>query len=65
MKSTSWKDIAELTGIAAIVASLVFVGMQLQQDRGISHRESYSEFVDTRIELARLLTENRESYNFV
>ena len=60
MKSTNWKDIAELTGIAAIVASLIFVGMQLQQDRDISHREAHSEFVDTRIELARLLAENRE-----
>jgi hypothetical protein len=33
MKSTNWKDIAELVGIAAIVASLVFVGMQMRQDR--------------------------------
>lgn len=33
MKSTNWKDVAELTGIVAIVASLVFVGMQMQQDR--------------------------------
>lgn len=33
MKQTDWKDIAELIGIAAIVASLVFVGLQMQQDR--------------------------------
>ena len=33
MKNTNWKDIAEFVGIAAIVASLVFVGMQMQQDR--------------------------------
>ena len=33
MKKTDWKDIAELVGIAAIVASLVFVGLQMQQDR--------------------------------
>ena len=33
MNKTNWKDIAELIGIAAIVASLVFVGMQMQQDR--------------------------------
>ena len=31
--STNWKDIAELIGIAAIVASLVFVGLQMRQDR--------------------------------
>ena len=28
MKSTSWKDSAELVGIAAIVLSLIFVGME-------------------------------------
>ena len=33
MKSTNWKEVAELIGIVAIVASLVFVGMQMQQDR--------------------------------
>lgn len=33
MNKTYWKDIAELVGIAAIVASLVFVGMQMKQDR--------------------------------
>ena len=32
MKSTNWKDVAELIGIAAIVASLVFVGLQMRQD---------------------------------
>ena len=33
MNKTNWKDVAELIGIAAIVASLVFVGLQMQQDR--------------------------------
>jgi len=33
MKKSTVKDIVELIGIAAIVASLVFVGLQLQQDR--------------------------------
>lgn len=33
MKTANWHDIAELIGIAAIVASLVFVGMQMKQDR--------------------------------
>ena len=27
-----WKDVIELTGIVAIVASLVFVGPQIRQD---------------------------------
>jgi len=33
MKNINWKVSAELIGIVAIVASLVFVGMQMQQDR--------------------------------
>ncbi len=31
MSATSWKDVAELIGIGAIVASLVFVGLELRQ----------------------------------
>ena len=31
MKSGDWKSIAEFIGIAAIVASLVFVGLQMRQ----------------------------------
>ena len=40
MAKKSWKDTAELLGIAAIVASLVFVGFQLRQDREIALAES-------------------------
>lgn len=36
MKKTGWKDTAELVGIAAIFASLIFVGFQLRQDRQIA-----------------------------
>jgi hypothetical protein len=36
LKTTNWKDIAELIGIAAIVASLLFVGMQMRQDQEIA-----------------------------
>ncbi len=39
MKYTSWKDIAELIGIAAIVASLIFVGLQMRQDQEIAIAE--------------------------
>ena len=39
MKNTNWKDIAELVGIAAIVASLVFVGLQMRQDHVIARSE--------------------------
>ncbi len=39
MKFREWNEIAELVGIAAIVASLVFVGLQMRQDHAIARSE--------------------------
>ncbi len=41
MQNTHWKDVAELVGISAIVASLVFVGLQMKQAQGIALAEQY------------------------
>jgi hypothetical protein len=41
LKNTNWKDIAELLGIAAIVASLVFVGLQMKQTHEIAIAAQY------------------------
>ena len=41
MKSPNWKDVAELFGIAAIVASLIFVGLQTKQSHEIAFAENY------------------------
>ena len=40
MKSANWKDVAELIGISAIVASLVFVGLQMKQAQEIALSEA-------------------------
>ena len=40
MSKTGWKDIAELIGIAAIVASLVFVGLELRQTQQVTRLDS-------------------------
>jgi len=40
MKSANWKEIAELLGIAAIVASLVFVGLQMKQEQELAYAEA-------------------------
>jgi hypothetical protein len=60
MKSSSWRETAELIGIGAIVASLVFVGFQLRQESDIAAREGSSAFVATSVELARLFSDNEE-----
>jgi len=39
MRSVSWKGIAEFVGIIAIVASLLFVGLELQQDRQLTRAQ--------------------------
>jgi len=60
MRMTNWKVTAELIGIAAIVASLIFVGLQLRQDQEIAVSQIYADWDDTRIEWARLINENDE-----
>ena len=45
MVNTRWKEMFELLGLAAIVASLIFVGYQLRQDRTIARSELTSETI--------------------
>ena len=51
MKSKDWKDTAELVGIAAIVASLMFVGLQLRQEQDIAIAALGQSEVTSRTEL--------------
>ena len=57
---SNWKDYAELVGIAAIVASLIFVGVQLQQDRSIAQAAVFSESENSVNNLAELIANNSE-----
>jgi hypothetical protein len=50
VKSTNWKDIAELVGIAAIIASLLFVGLQMKQTQEIALNDYRLNRVDSGIE---------------
>ena len=47
LKPTNWKDTAELIGIAAIVASLIFVGLQLKQSHDIAISNQYQARLDS------------------
>lgn len=51
MTKLSWKDYAELIGIAAIVASLIFVGLQMQQSQEIAQSAVYQDRTATSVEL--------------
>ena len=50
MPSRNWKDIAELIGIGAIVASLIFVGLQMQQSQDIAIGAQYQERASAAVE---------------
>ncbi len=60
MKTTNWKDIAELIGIGAIVGSLIFVGFQMRQDKLIAEAQIYAERDDTTVNLAQLIGQNSD-----
>ena len=47
MQKAHWKDIAEVVGIAAIVASLIFVGLEMRQTRSIAVAEAYQTRTDS------------------
>ena len=58
MKSLSRKDIAEFVGIVAIVASLVFVGLELSQAQRVAIAEGWASNFATRIEIANSIKED-------
>ena len=50
MKQTKWKDISELLGMAAIIGSLVFVGMELRQSQQIAIAGQYQQRAESFVE---------------
>lgn len=60
MSNRDWKGTAELVGIAAIVASLIFVGLQLRQTEVIARATLYQMRSDAGRELIGITLENRE-----
>ena len=58
MVTARWRGIAELVGIAAIVASLIFVGLQLQQDEEIAIVETRSSITASKMNLAEIVKGN-------
>ena len=60
MSNKDWKGTAELVGIAAIVASLIFVGLQLRQTEVIARATLYQMRSDAGRELVAITLENKE-----
>ncbi len=51
MQSANWKTAAELIGIAAIVGSLIFVGLQIAQTQKIAFAETDLSLLSSKIEI--------------
>ena len=60
LKFADRKNIVELVGIAAIVGSLIFVGLQLQQADKIARNEASYAVADRHIEIRNTIIENAE-----
>jgi len=54
----NWKDIVEVVGISAIVASLIFVGLQMKQSQEIALSQAFQLRSDTSIEVLLSTTDN-------
>ena len=58
MKPTNWKAAAELIGIAAIVASLIFVGLELRQSQQIAFAGRQHEQTEREFAVQDLISKN-------
>ncbi len=55
-----WKGTAELVGLAAIVASLIFVGLQMRQDQEIAEAQAYIDASAALTDLNQYIENNKE-----
>lgn len=60
MKSMNWRTVAELIGVMAIVISLVFVGLQLRQDRDLAQVSSFGSMTESANALSDLVHNDSE-----
>ena len=55
-----WKSVFEAIGFVGLIASLIFVGLQIQQEHQIARAQNSADFDDTMIEYARVINANRQ-----
>ena len=60
MSRGQWKDLLEAIGFLVLIASLLFVGLQVRQDHKIARAQDAADFDDTMIEYARFINANRD-----
>ena len=60
MQRVTWKAVADLIGMGAIVASLIFVGLQMRQTHKIATADSYTALIAAQTEFWGLVAANAE-----
>ena len=60
LNKVDWKGTAELVGLAAIVASLIFISLQMKQDREIAEAQAYADASAVLTELNQFIENNKE-----
>jgi hypothetical protein len=55
-----FNEVAELVGVVAIVASLIFVGLEMRQSQNIALAEIEASFVSASVEIESLISDNSE-----
>ena len=60
LKKVDWKGTAELVGLAAIVVSLIFVGLQMRQDQEIAEAQALVDASAVVTELNQFIENNKE-----
>ena len=60
MNGVNWKVIVDIASSLAIVAGLIFVGLQMQQTQAISTAELQQEMIASRISLNEFVADNSE-----
>jgi hypothetical protein len=63
MTKKRWKNLLEGLGIVAIIASLIFVGLQLRQAQDIALAEGYLSMLSTRNEINNSIRDEVEVWN--
>ena len=58
-----WKSYAELIGLTAVVASLIFVGIELRQSKAIAEAEMHANSLANVIEVRNAFIGNAEIWN--
>ena len=58
MKTEQLQDWLQIVGLRGVIASLIFVGQQIKQDRNIAIGDGWLQYTDTQVSLTQLIIDN-------